>query len=272
MQVAELGYQPSSAPASAPAAPAPRLIHTRIEQLQTFRADSVRELTHCPDPVRVVSKELGRMLLLACKRRTCEHCYHRYWLPRVRARMMSGLRGKGKAGDIVLVTVTGPGAHTLSTDEEIRAWNRGSSTRLRLVLAAIRHRFPGCTYFRVGEYQRRGVLHYHICVRGLRFIPHGWLTEVCTAHGFGYCWVSPQPARDNGAVAKYLTKYLTKNAMPTHAKGSKVYTMGRDWCLNWQPAWESGFRRKWVYASSDLNGFTLLFPPADSLKLSRGPP
>lgn len=259
MQAANVEYHPRPWKTKDGREPGPGFTRTRLDQLQTYRSDCVRAVSDCPNPVHVVSASLGRALELPCRSRACVHCYTRYWLPRTKARMMSGLRGKRRDGDLLLATFTAPGAKVLSSQADITVWNRTAQERLRLVLAAIRHRYPGVAYFKVSEYQERGALHFHVALRRIRFIPHAWLSAVSEAHGFGFCWLSAQPTERRGGVVRYLVKYLTKQAIGMSPKGARVFSMTRDWCLNWLPEREHR-SSDWEYCGSGLEAFSRLYP------------
>lgn len=268
MQAAQVDYHRSASRTTAGQLPGSVLTRTRLEQLQTYRSDCVRAVSDCPRPVHVVSVSRQQSLELPCRSRSCGYCYQRYWLPRVTARIMSGLRGKRRDGDVLMLTVTGPGEDEIWDAERARGWNETAQSRFRLVLAAVQHRFGRLPYFRVIEFQKRGVIHYHVALRRIRFIPHAWMTRICAEHGFGFCWLSAERAEKRGAPSRYLTKYLSSLYLRDLASGVHVYSMSRSWCIDWRPDIKRSERSDWAFVMSALDAFEGLYgkvplPPPD---------
>lgn len=215
----------------------------------------------CARPVTLYGHRSQRGIYLPCGSRRCPSCGPLIWMKRTRAKLLSGLP-REKGVDAVLATLTAPGWPAGSPELEV--WNEGASecwNRLRLSLSRL---YAGARleYFRVGEYQKRGAKHFHVVIRGVRFVPHEVLERLAVRAGFGpICWVSP--VRHRGGVAKYLSKYLLKEVDKWPA-GARVFTESRAWRQDWVP--QELYRRPkdpqevWSYFRSPAELFGYLNP------------
>lgn len=101
----------------------------------------------------------------------------------------------------------------------------------------IRQAFPAARksiqFFRVGEVQARGAIHYHLALRGLQWLPKGLLQKLTVQAGFGYI-VDVRLLRNIGGGVNYFAKYLLKDvkAWPT---GRRVWSCSAGWRVKWSP-------------------------------------
>jgi hypothetical protein len=137
---------------------------------------------------------------------------------------------KAAVGEVLFLTLTAPGRADLT-------WNDEAGRRFGEVIRLLRKVFKGATleYHRVGETHRGGLIHYHVILRGLRFLPHGLLVRVAERAGFGrVCWVARPDVRRGGIKGwvlysgKYLVKGVFEWELPQH-----VCTHSRGWSLDW---------------------------------------
>lgn len=208
-------------------------------------------------------------LLVRCKRRLCSVCGPSYWLPLTKAKLLSGLP-QVDGIKAVGMTLTAPGG-----DLDVDSWNLQSGACWNRLRTAVRRVYPAAEFFRVIEFQKRGVIHLHVIVRGVSFIPHGLLKSLAVRAGFGpVVWLTRYHQR--GAVAKYLAKYFLKDVDKTPG-GLHVFSESRGWRLDWNRrsperlAVEEMVREMrrqagagWIFAGTEARAFTLLNP--------RGPP
>jgi hypothetical protein len=115
-------------------------------------------------------------------------------------------------------------------------------------MTLLRQRFTGARleFFRVAEVQERGVIHYHVAVRGASFLPVEQLQKMATAAGFGYVWVTAP--RKVAYPARYMAKYLLKDVEKLPA-GIRVWSCSAGWKVRWRPLVPSGCRLVGVFAS-----------------------
>jgi hypothetical protein len=170
----------------------------------------------------------GTSLTLPCKGRRCEECGPRYWKPRVKAVLASGLRGR--ADGALFVTLTAPGiAGGLVDAASIEAWNDIGSKCWNHFFTILRRAFPAATieYFRVGELQKRGAIHYHVLATGAGFIPHDVLQRLAVRAGFGpVCDVGRLRSAAGGV--SYASKYVLKDVEGWPA-GRRVWSCSAGW-------------------------------------------
>jgi hypothetical protein len=151
------------------------------------------------------------------------------------AKIFAGVARAGVDGEIKLVTLTAPGREAgLVDDESIQAWNAGAAkcwNRLRLMFCRT---FPGARveYFRMGELQRRGAIHYHVLIRGIPYLPQSLLSTLAARAGFGpVCDV--RLVHDPGYAVGYVGKYVLKDVDAWPA-GVRVYSASNEWKLEWE--------------------------------------
>jgi len=184
----------------------------------------------CPNPVHLVNSFSGRHVVLPCRRRRCAWCGPNHWKKFTQAKMMRGLEGVPRE-EILLLTLTAPGAASLR-------WNELAALRLNRFITALRRRFPGASidYWKVGEYQERGLVHYHIVMRGLRFLPHEVLRSLAVRTGFGPRVGVMHPDPSKGGVRGllgYYGKYLVKGLLRWDER-SHVVSQSVCWAWGWQ--------------------------------------
>lgn len=188
----------------------------------------------CPQPFVVLDKVTGEYMHVPCRRRRCVWCGPNIWKPIRSADFFSGVNGVGMEL-LRLMFVTAPGGAL-----DCAAWNEGASRRWHHLFTLLRQHFAsgGLEFWKVGEFQDRGAIHYHVVVRSkVRvYISHELLQRLAVMAGFGpVCGVEgirplDQPVR---VILKYLGKYLTK-ACAAWPKGMHVVTKSYGWRLVWE--------------------------------------
>jgi hypothetical protein len=168
--------------------------------------------------------------------------------------MMNGLDNVARE-EILLLTLTAPGDAT-------RPWNEQASRRLNSFITALRRTFPGAqiAYWKVAEMQKRGLIHYHLIVRGLRFLPHEVMRSLAVRTGFGPRVGVMRPEPKKGGIRGlfgYYSKYLTKG-MFVWEEPSHVVTMSRSWCQSWRSRGHTSFLSPWHWVPDKLAGRKLL--------------
>jgi hypothetical protein len=117
----------------------------------------------------------------------------------------------------------------------VEQWNKGAPKRWDRLMMALRKRFKGADlqFWKVGELQERGLIHYHIILKGLGVLPQPVLKELAVRVGFGpVCWVE-RPREVRGGIRGllgYYGKYLTKGVRAWDVKGQHVITHSQRWC------------------------------------------
>ncbi len=195
------------------------------------------------------SVEDGRRVDLCCGGRRCRHCGPVHWKRRALARFLSGLL-EGEA--FTMFTLTAPGG-----DLDCEAWNldgsrrwdrfRRSVTDLACSVARpsadssqARRRSPA--FWKVGEFQQRGALHFHGLFRGLPFVPIELVRAAAVRAGFGprLEWHAP---RDVAGLGRYYSKYVLKD-VEQWPRGHRVVTYSRDWSEGWKG--RAGGSGEWI--------------------------
>lgn len=186
---------------------------------------------------RSLSPDAPDRIVKRCGRRKCPSCGP-HWARYAKASMLSRLKISNADGRVLFVTVTAPGeADGLDSPEAIAMWNAGASKRRNHLIELIRQAFPAdrkeIQFFRVGELQERGAIHYHLAMRGLRWLPKDVLQRLAVQAGFGYV-VDVRPLRNVGGGVTYFAKYLLKDAdkWPT---GRRVWSCSAQWRVTWSP-------------------------------------
>jgi hypothetical protein len=196
------------------------------------------------------SVEDGRRVDLCCGGRRCRHCGPVHWKRRALARFLSGLL-EGEM--FTMFTLTAPGG-----DLDCEAWNLDASRRWDRFRRSVsdlagsaartsassssraRRRSPA--FWKVGEFQRRGALHYHGLFRGLPFLPVELVRSAAVRAGFGprLEWHAPHDVRGLG---RYYSKYVLKD-VEQWPRGHRVVTYSRDWSEGWKG--RSGGSGEWI--------------------------
>ena len=201
----------------------------------------------CPNPVYLVNRAEERWVKVPCRQRRCRVCGPGPWKRYMLRRIFSGLAGVDLR-DVLLVTVTAPSGAPLT-------WNDGAVGRCGELIRLLRGIFKGARleYHRTGETQSRGLIHYHIILRGLRFLPHSLLMRVVVRSGFGpVCWVARPDVRRGGVKGWvfYTGKYLTKGVFEWDF-AQHVCTHSRGWSLDWRPGRERVGGWHWVGSEAE---------------------
>jgi len=231
--------------------------------LENFHRSIVGEGSgECPSPVVLVNRAERRWMRLACRRRRCPYCGPRHWKPYVQAGMLAGIDGVPEM-EILLVTLTAPG---IAKSWE---WNLEASTRWNAFITYMRRAFPGAriAFWKIGERQGRGCVHYHIVLRGLRWLPVEVLRTLALRAGFGYwVWVG-RPERKRGGIKGllgYYGKYMLKGSRLWWLK-QHIVTHSHDWRTGWRQHGRAGLVRAdgslvspWSYCGSELQAYVLL--------------
>ncbi len=188
------------------------------------------------------SVEDGRRIDLCCGGRRCRHCGPVHWKRRAVALFLSGLVDGER---FTMFTLTAPGG-----DLDCEEWNLGASRRWHRFRGAIsdlvpdtlpysarddRRRSPA--FWKVGEFQRRGAIHFHGLFRGLPFLPVEVVRAAAVRAGFGprLEWHAPHSLPGLG---RYYSKYVLKD-VEQWPRGHRVVTYSRDWAEGWKGRSES---------------------------------
>jgi hypothetical protein len=168
--------------------------------------------------------------------------------------MLAGLMAgvdRVRPGELLFITLTGPG-------DVGPEWNEGASERWDNFMGSVRRVFKGARldFWKVGELQKRGVIHYHVVLRGLRFFPKALLERLAVASGFGeVCWVEHPKDRRGGVrgyCLGYLPKYLAKSTQAWEYS-QHVVTHSQNWRLRWIQHVSRG--SDWRYCRSEADAF-----------------
>jgi hypothetical protein len=149
-----------------------------------------------------------------------------------------------------MFTLTAPGGD-LDCDEwnpdAPRRWDRFRRSVSDLIPDVLpysarddRRRSPA--FWKVGEFQRRGALHFHGLFRGLPFLPVELVRAAAVRAGFGprLEWHAP---RDVAGLGRYYSKYVLKD-VEQWPRGHRVVTYSRDWARGWKG--RSGGSGEWI--------------------------
>jgi hypothetical protein len=211
-------------------------------------------LEDCPTPVHLANAMLGEVIRLPCRRRRCEYCGRHHWKPYVQARMMNGVDDVPRE-EVLLLTLTAPG-------DASRPWNDLAPLRLNRFMTALRRVFAGARidYWKVGEYQERGLIHYHLMTRGLRFLPHEVMRSLAVRTGFGPRVGVMHPEVNKGGMRGllgYYGKYLVKGMLVWEER-SRVVTQSRQWASTWKPREKREYPEPWRWVPDELTGLWLV--------------
>lgn len=102
---------------------------------------------------------------------------------------------------------------------------RYMASRFNAMMVSVRRRWS-LVYFRVVEEQRRGAPHYHLLVATRAFMPHAELVAMAVRVGLGQ-FVNVLAIRSHKAAARYVTKYVTKDAGATVPARFRFYSRSR---------------------------------------------
>lgn len=179
----------------------------------------------CATPIKAYHRETGLVRMLPCRRRMCVTCGPAYWRPSKLAALHAGLG----QGDFLALLLTAPSDATV-------LWNEGAANRWHRFFHRMRRAYPGAKleFWRVGELQERGVVHYHVVMRGLAYLSIEQFRKDAVAAGFGP-WVGVKRPRDykggTHSLGWYFGKYLLKDYQG--ASVGRLVTMSLGWKVNW---------------------------------------
>jgi len=166
--------------------------------------------------------------------------------------VLAGLHsGLGKGEDYLAILLTAPG------DADADTWNAGASASWHRFTTYFRRAWGGTygsiEFWRVAELQQRGLVHFHVVVRGVRFVPitnrtGTGLRDIAVAAGFGPFVGVRRPRDYPGGVKSlgfYFGKYLLKAY--TGAIGiTKLVTFSHGWRVTWEDRKRHG-PSEWAY-------------------------
>jgi hypothetical protein len=193
----------------------------------------------CPRIVRLRRRDGGSYLSLPCASRRCRVCGPRVWMHQLSRQFFDGFRGY-PLDVFKRLTLTAPGATRLHSDLSIRDWNFEAPKYRMAFFRLLRGRYAEepIDYWWVAELQQRGAIHYHVVLRGLRWISIKVLNDIGPRSGFGNAHLDRRRGDriDPRSTWTYFTKeYFTKAVLswdrPAHVTGCS-------------PGWSQAFRRR----------------------------
>lgn len=213
--------------------------HEHTPHVLGYRPDGFRtDGLDCHKPLAVRCRVCRADTSWQCRnhrRSKCPPCSGRYGR-KVRRVAHEGMRSRDRdrAGVLGMLTLTGPGERAghlrfipgkggphrpvcgcenlTAGPGGLGAWNATAAKRWNRLRTALRQRYPGATFFRAVETQKRGALHLHV----LLWTPDGIdLLEVhrlALLAGFG-CAIDWEEATTGSPkkFAHYVSKYVTKS-------------------------------------------------------------
>jgi len=192
-----------------------------------------------------------------CRRRRCPECGP-IWRAVKKAQFWSGTAVP--LARLKLITLTAPGDEEVLTlwkeavgdqleeySEDtwwalaVSWWNDGAPERFNHWVLVLHRAFPWMhlQYWKVAEFQVRGLVHYHVMVRGVCdvWIAHERLRELALAARFGrICFINqikPRLGGVRGAIA-YMAKYLLKASGVDWPARRRLVTESQEWRLTWE--------------------------------------
>jgi hypothetical protein len=201
--------------------------------------------TECPSPSYLVNDAEGRYVRVPCKRRRCAWCGPHIWKPFVQAKLFRGINVEGRPLRVFCLT---PPGHV----EDFAAWNASAPQRWSSFQSELRRHFHGLSieFWKVAEYQRRGLLHFHGLIAGIRWVDLDWLKDLAQRHGFGPRLEFHAPRGSHRALVGYFTKYLLKGVtdfapdeLANHVM--HVTTSSHGWAPDWLPRRRSDALSSW---------------------------
>lgn len=195
-------------------------------------------LTHlCPTPGFVINEGEGTYLKVPCRRRRCLWCGPNIWKPYVQAKLFRGIDHAIASERPIRVFCLTPPGHV----EDFAQWNATAPARWSAFQTELRRAFPGLEleFWKVAEYQRRGLIHFHGLIVGIRWVDLDWLKDLAQRHGFGPRLEFHAPRGSRRALVGYFTKYLLKGVTdfaPDELANHMMHvtTSSHGWAPSWK--------------------------------------
>ena len=212
----------------------------RWRAIATWR-DVVPEGVDCERPVLVICRGCAHRALFTCKTRheaRCAPCGRRKRRRVVRLAEFGLTRPRPEWGGghtVGMLTLTGPGepghrrwdvrgprhnrpvCHCRGNDASTHGaarWNPGLGSRWNHLRTVLKRECDGqLEFFRVAEVQKRGYFHLHVLVVTPHRVSVAVVQALALAAGFG-CNVDWRPIDNPAEMARYVAKYVTKDAEP----------------------------------------------------------
>ena len=96
---------------------------------------------------------------------------------------------------------------------DLAVWNAGASACWNRLRTALRRDHPTLEFFRAAEVQKRGALHHHLLIVSQGPLDVDVVQGAAMRAGYG-CVLDLQRFPDVRRAARYLAKYVTKDAEP----------------------------------------------------------
>jgi len=182
---------------------------------------------------RELADDAPKRIVARCNRRKCPACGPQ-WARKTKAALLAGLRTHRAEMHTAFLTVTAPGQDGGLADgrgypipEAIEEWNDDAADRWNHLRTRLRQIYPMMEFFRVGELQERGAIHYHIIARNIPGLSKETLSGIAVQCGFGFI-ADVRPMRHAAGVAAYLAKYLLKD-VHDWPQGARVFSCSNKW-------------------------------------------
>jgi hypothetical protein len=193
---------------------------------------AIGSIAKCPTPARLYRESDLRRIVVPCGQRRCSWCGPNIWRKRVLAGLHAGLRAAPPA-EYLAILLTAP------AESDAREFNAAAPKRWARFNQYLREAYPGADlgFWKVAELQERGHVHFHVVVRGLRWLPVPRLRAIARRAGFGP-WVGiRRPASYKGgprSLGWYFTKYLMKDYGRSIRGVVKLVTFSNGWRAGWK--------------------------------------
>lgn len=190
--------------------------------LRLSKAKFTTDRLECPKPVRL-RRDDGRYFCAPCARRRCVVCGPTVWIDRLSRQFFDGFKVEGvPLSAYRRVTLTAPGFGSVNAEQRQRAWNLDAPRYRQRFFQLLRRRYEDSPdrvapieYWWVAELQERGAIHYHVVIRGLRWMSIGVLNEIGPQSGFGNAHLDARRAGgiDARSTWLYYSKYVTDEVL-----------------------------------------------------------
>lgn len=209
----------------------------------------------CPSPAYLVHVDEPRYLKLDCRRRRCVHCGPAHWKPYVQAKFFRGASRGERPLRVFALTAPGKldGVEWWKDERAAAAWNLSVNDRFAAFFDELRRVFKSAAidYWKVIEYQKRGLVHFHGVIAGLSWIEFDLLRRLAVKHGFGPRVEFHEPHGGLKRLCAYFTKYVLKNATDaapaTAPLRLHVVTSTHGWAPEWSSKRERTGPARWMW-------------------------